>query len=136
MKHTRKITKLALAAAAALMLTVPAFATDYSFTTDAPQDYYGSTSYEDVYGSQYNYGGKNVVDFQIPELEYGVQSTTMIGVMERTILPGLQQSVGTGGGGYGMMDVGGGGPITVLIEDTNDSSGTALSAGSGTAAYQ
>ena len=127
MKHMRKITNLALAAAAALMLTVPAFASDYSFTTDAPQDYYGSTSYEDVYGSQYNYGGKNVVDFQIPELEYGVQSTTMIGVMERTILPGLQQFVGTGGGGYGTAD-GGGGPITVLIEDTNGSSGTVMSA--------
>jgi len=88
-------------------------AADYSFTTDAPRDYYKSTNYEDVYGSQYNYGGKNMVDYQIPELEYGVQSTTMTGVMERTILPGLQQTVGTGGGGYG---VSGGGPITVLAE--------------------
>ena len=42
-----------------------AMAADYSFTTDAPQDYYGDTSYEDIYGSQYNYGGPNVVDFQI-----------------------------------------------------------------------
>ena len=93
-----------------------AMAADYSFTTDVPQDYYGDTSYEDVYGSQYNYGGPNVVDYHIPELEYGVQSTTMTGVMERTILPGLQQTVGTGGGGYGVAD--GNGPITVLIEDT------------------
>lgn len=114
MKHThiRKFAGLMLSVAAALTMAVPAFASDYSFTTTAPQDYYGSTSYEDVYGSQYNYGGKNVVDYQIPELEYGVQSTTMTGVMERTILPGLQQSVGTGGG-YG---VAGGGPITVLVE--------------------
>ena len=67
-----------------------AMAADYSFTTDAPQDYYGDTSYEDIYGSQYNYGGPNVVDFQIPELEYGLQSTTMTGVMEWTMLPGLQ----------------------------------------------
>mgnify|MGYP001152114425 CR=1 FL=1 len=52
-----------------------AMAADYSFTTDAPQDYYGDTSYEDIYGSQYNYGGPNVVDFQIPELEYGILST-------------------------------------------------------------
>ena len=29
-----------------------AMAADYSFTTDAPQDYYGDTSYEDIYGSQ------------------------------------------------------------------------------------
>ena len=123
MKHIRKIAGLMLSAAAALSLTVPAFASDYSFTTEAPQDYYKSTSYEDVYGSQYNYGGRNVVDYQIPELEYGRPSTTMTGVMERTILPGLQQTVATGGGGYGVS--GGGGPITVLVEaGTPGSAGT------------
>ena len=68
MKHIRKIAGLMLSLAAALTMAVPAFASDYSFTTDAPQDYYGSTSYEDVYGSQYNYGGRNVVDYQVPEL--------------------------------------------------------------------
>ncbi len=52
------------------------------------------------------------MDYQVPELEYGVQSTTMTGVMEQTVLPGLQQAVGTGGN-YG---VSGGGPITVLTE--------------------
>ena len=124
MKHIRKIAGLMLSLTAALSLTVPAFASDYSFTTDAPQDFYGSTSYEDVYGSQYNYGGKNVVDYQVPELEYGVQSTTMTGVMERTILPGLQQTVGTGGGGYGVA--GGGGPITVLVEGTGAGGSTSV----------
>ncbi len=93
MKHINKIAALALSAVAALSMTAPAFAADYSYTTKAPQDYYGSTSYEDVYGSQYNYGGRNVVDYDVPELEYGLQSTTMTGVMERTILPGLQQVV-------------------------------------------
>ena len=111
----RILTKFLLTAAMLSTLVVSANAADYSFTTDAPQDYYNSTSYEDTYGSQYNYGGKNVVDYQVPELEYGVQSTTMTGVMERTILPGLQQTVATGGGGYG---VAGGGPITVLTEAT------------------
>ena len=113
-----------LALSALLMMALPstALATDYSFTTTAPQDYYKSTSYEDIYGSQYNYGGKNVVDYQIPELEYGLQSTTMTGVMERTILPGLQQNVATGGGSYGVS--GGGGPITVLVEA--GSAGTAV----------
>ena len=38
----------------------------------------------------------------------------MTGVMERTMLPGLQQTMATGGGGYGVS--GGGGPITVLVE--------------------
>ena len=115
MKHIKMFAGLMLSAVAALCMSVPAFASDYSFTTDAPQDYYKSTSYEDVYGSQYNYGGRNVVDYQVPELEYGVQSTTMTGVMERTMLPGLKQTVATGGGGYG---VAGGGPITVLTEAT------------------
>ena len=114
MRHIGRIAGLMLSVAAALSMTVPAFALDYSFITEAPQDYYGSTSYEDIYGSQYNYGGKNAADYQAPELEYGVQSTTMTGVMERTILPGLQQTVGTGVGGYGIA--GGGGPVTVLTE--------------------
>lgn len=121
MKHNQKIAGLMLSVVAALSMTVPAFASDYSFTTTAPQDYYGSTSYEDVYGSQYNYGGKNVVDYQTPELEYGVQSTTMTGVMERVTLPGLQPSAATGGGGYG---VAGGGPITILNEATGTGGST------------
>ena len=114
MKRKNILTRAVLPALALLALSPSAYAAaDYSFETTAPQDYYKSTSYEDVYGSQYNYGGRNVVDYQIPELEYGIQSTTMTGVMERTILPGLQQTVATGGGGYG---VSGGGPITVLVE--------------------
>ena len=81
-----------------------AMAADYSFTTDAPQDYYGDTSYEAIYGSQYNYGGPNVVDFQVPELEYGILSITQTGIMEPSILRGLQPSVATmeGEGGYGI----------------------------------
>lgn len=114
MKPWKILSKAILPILALLVLAPSAHAAaDYSFETAAPQDYYKSTSYEDVYGSQYNYGGKNVVDYQIPELEYGVQSTTMTGVMERTTLPNLQQTVATGGGGYG---VNGGGPITVLVE--------------------
>ena len=116
MIRSRRLVSLILAVGVALSLTARAFASDYSFTTSAPQDYYGSTSYEDVYGSQYNYGGRNVVDYDVPELEYGIQSTTMTGVMERTILPGLQQVVATadGSGGYGVGG-GNGGPITELI---------------------
>ena len=33
--------------------------------------------------------------YEVPELEYGRMSTTMTGVMERTILPGLQGAVST-----------------------------------------
>ncbi|NBI11821.1 class D sortase [Colidextribacter sp. OB.20] len=114
MKKLNILTRAVLPALALLALAPSAYAAaDYSFETTAPQDYYKSTSYEDIYGSQYNYGGRNVVDYQVPELEYGRPSTTMTGVMERTILPGLQQSVATGGGGYGIS---GGGPVTDLAE--------------------
>lgn len=121
MKWNRWIAGLALSAA---LLALPAQAMDYNFSSAAPQDFYKSGSYEDVYGSQYNYGGKNVVDYQIPELEYGIISTTQTGVMERTILPGLQAAVatenGVGGSGYG---VSGGGPITVLTEAGSSAGG-------------
>ncbi len=100
-------------AAALFALPSTAQAVDYNFGTQAPSDYYGSTSYEDVYGSRYNYGGPNVVDYQVPELEYGVLSTTQTGIMEKALLPGLQQTVatGTGGGGYGIS--GGGTAVTL-----------------------
>ena len=125
MKHIGKILGTALSAVAALSLTVPAFALDYSFTSTAPQDYYGSTSYEEVYGSQYNYGGRNVVDYNIPDLGYGRPSTTQTGVMERTILPGLQQVVASADGGYGLGGASGGGPITELVEDDGTGTGSA-----------
>nr|WP_326184414.1 class D sortase [uncultured Oscillibacter sp.] len=108
----RKLLSTLMATMAMLSVsTVGASAADYSFSTDAPADYYGSTSYEEVYGSQYNYGGPNVVDYQIPELEYGNSSTTQIGVMEKIPLPGLQQSVysSAGGGSYGITDSAGAG---------------------------
>ena len=128
MNKMRNFLSLALAAGAALSL---AFASDYSFTTDAPRDYYNSTSYEDVYGSQYNYGGRNAVDYDIPELEYGRPSTTMTGVMERTILPGLQQVVAStddSGYGLGSGNGGGGGPLTELVMDTGTGAGSGSNA--------
>lgn len=95
---------LALSVLASL-LTISASAAEYTFTTEAPADYYAGTSYEEVYGSQYNYGGHNVVDYQTPELPYGSFSTTQAGVMEKIPLPGLQQSVSTTvQGGYGVTD--------------------------------
>ncbi len=80
---------LPLLVAGLLLMSTPAFAADYNFETTAPQDYYGSTSYETVYGAQYNYGGINAVDFLDPlaegapvstitsggSLEYGIQAS-------------------------------------------------------------
>ncbi len=71
-----------------MLMTTPAFAFDYSFETLSPEDYYANTSYEEVYGARYNYGGINAVDFLDPladgapqinvgggtSLEYGISS--------------------------------------------------------------
>lgn len=78
---------LLLSLAGLVLMTTPAFAADYSFETPSPKDYYGSTSYEEVYGARYNYGGINAVDFLDPladgapaistggsTLEYGISA--------------------------------------------------------------
>lgn len=108
MRRMKRIASMfLLTAAMCSMMAAGAQAADYSFQTDGTPEYYGSTSYEEVYGSQYNYGGTNIVDYQIPALEYGSFSTTQTGVMEKALLPGLQQSVYTAtasGGGYGVTD--------------------------------
>lgn len=84
----RKIHKICTLLMAVALFSTQAMASDYNFTTDAPQDYYGSTSYEDVYGAQYNYGGQNAVDFLDPlaesipiveaggAVQYGLTGTT------------------------------------------------------------
>lgn len=104
-KTKRIILGMAMAVGILMATTVCASAADYSFSTEAPDDYYGGTSYEEVYGSRYNYGGLNVVDFQEDAIPYGSPSTTQIGLMEKIPLPGLQAEVLTVGIGYG---VGGG----------------------------
>lgn len=104
----KKFFSLTLTLAAMLsVMAVSAQAADYSFETDGTPEYYPSSSYEDVYGSRYNYGGKNVVDYQIPELEYGQLSTTQTGVMEKIMLPGIQGISASGSGIYGISPGGG-----------------------------
>ena len=90
------LTASLLMAALTSLLTVGAQAADYSFQTDQTPDYYASTNYEEVYGSEYNYGRPNKVDYELPELLYGNLSTTQTGVMEKALLPGLQETVGGG----------------------------------------
>ncbi len=104
MNHFRRLTGLALTIITMAALSVGTFAADYSFKTGAGTEYYPATSYADTYGAAYNYGGPNPVDYQIPELPYGVSSTTQIGIMEKGYLPGLQQNVGTSiSGDYGIF---------------------------------
>ena len=84
----KRLRGLCLSLAGLMLMTTPALAADYNFETPAPKDFYGSTSYEEVYGAQYNYGGTNAVDFLDPladsapgisinsgsSLEYGINS--------------------------------------------------------------
>ena len=73
MKHIRAI---CFSLALLMLLSSQAMAADYSFETAAATDYYGSTSYEEVYGAQYNYGGQNAVDFLDP-LADGAPTTAL-----------------------------------------------------------
>ena len=136
----KKILSMTLLSAAMLsMLTVGAQAADYSFTTDGTPEYYDSTSYEEVYGSQYNYGGPNVVDYQIPELEYGSFSTTQTGIMEKARLPGLQEfnyTATTTSGGYGITSEGGVPGLSVILPgEAGSSTGSILPELSGVTKY-
>lgn len=85
-------------------MAVSASAADYTFGSVDTTDFYPSTSYEETYNSRYNYGGTNLVDYQIPELPYGVLSTTQTGIMEKRVFTNLQQSIGgvVGNGIYGV----------------------------------
>ena len=56
-------------------LVIPASAADYSFSTAPDPDYYKSTCYESCYDSAYSYGGLNEIDFDIPELKFGLSQT-------------------------------------------------------------
>lgn len=101
MKHLRPLISGALLLGMAVSAPLAAQAADFSISTNAPQAYYSSTSYEDVYDLQYNYGGVNMVDFLDAVLLYGNPSTTQIGMMEKVYLP--MEAVGVAGeGGYGI----------------------------------
>ena len=103
MKLIRRLAELALMLITMAALSVGAFAAEYCFETGAGTEYYPATSYGDTYGTAYNFGGPNPVDYQIPELPYGVSGTTQIGIMEKNYLPGLQQNAGTSiSGEYGI----------------------------------
>ena len=69
----------------ALGMASSASAADYSFETSANPVYYGSTNYEDLYDAGYNYGARNQIDYDIPEIQYGLSpvSYTHLDVYKR-----------------------------------------------------
>ena len=87
----------ALLIGAALATTAPqAGAISYSFDAPDSPEYYGSTNYADIYQAEYQYGSINAVDFDIPELPYGLYSNTSLGAMEKVPLPGNTGSPSAG----------------------------------------
>lgn len=59
--------------------TVSAHAADYDFMTGKDPQYYQSTSYEDHYNAEYNYAGENLIDYQIPEIPFGLSQKDLAG---------------------------------------------------------
>lgn len=94
MKIKRILAGVILASCLSASLATAAIAVDYSFDGVAGAEFYPDTSYESVYGSRYNYGGINVVDYQIQALPYGRLDSTRIGVMEKIWFPGQIASSG------------------------------------------
>ena len=68
----KKLIMLCLSIGLMAALAANASAADYTFRTVPETDYYKSTDYVDLYDSEYNYGGRNVIDFDIPEIRYGL----------------------------------------------------------------
>lgn len=88
MRIKRTLGKIAVLSCLSVCLTVGASAADYTVSGATGAEFYPTTSYESVYGTKYNYGGANLVDYQIPDLPYGRSDNTSIGVMEKVRLPG------------------------------------------------
>lgn len=112
MKWKQLLSCIALGAGLLSALTAGASATGLEYGFDGAQgaEYAPSTSYENTYGGAYNYGGRNVVDDQRPELPYGTVSSTSIGVMEKAQYPAGVISSGTfdNASGYGLSPAVGG----------------------------
>ena len=85
----RAISAILIVAALSAALTVSAGAVDYNFTAKNNDDFYRSTNYEDVYGSQYNYGGQNVVDFYDTSLLPGFLMLTPQTASPDYLIPGI-----------------------------------------------
>lgn len=95
-------------------------AAEYSFDGCDSADYYTSTTYEQVYGFHYIYGGINASDFQTPQLPYGAQANTQTGIMEKVLLPRpYQKTVLDDSGGYGISS---GSPAVIAVSQESSPS--------------
>ena len=80
-------------------MAVSANAADYTFKTDPNPEYYKSTNYEELYDAGYNYGGQNQIDFNIPELKYGLSQEFLETSLNNPYLSsGVQYGIGGSSG--------------------------------------
>ena len=92
MKLKRLIFSMSAVFCLTLSMTVCANALEYNVDSVENAEYYPATDYDTVYGAQYSYGETNAIDFDIPNLPYGVSSNASIGPMEKAHLPGMNLS--------------------------------------------
>lgn len=99
----------------ALGLMNSANAADYTFKTDPNPDYYKSTSYEDLYDAQYRFGARNQIDYDIPEIKYGLAQEFLETSLNNPYLSGgIQYGLGgnSGTSTYPDMDYSSSGSIS------------------------
>ncbi len=93
-------------------LCMSANAADYEFTTAGDTEYYGSTEYESYYDSSYNYGGMNEIDYDIPEIRYGLAQEFLESSLYNPYMgPGVQYGFSYSGGSQT-----GGGSVSYPVE--------------------
>lgn len=90
MKLNRLLT-LCCALSMALGMVTFASAADYSFKTSPDPVYYGSTNYEDLYDAEYRYGSRNQIDYDIPEIQYGLSQEFLESSLNNPYLNGNTQ---------------------------------------------
>ena len=90
MKLKRLLT-LCCALSMALGMVTFVSAADYSFKTSPDPVYYGSTNYEDLYDAEYRYGSRNQVDYDIPEIQYGLSQEFLESSLNNPYLNGNTQ---------------------------------------------
>ena len=80
--------------------------------------YYGSTNYEDLYDAGYNYGARNQIDYDIPEIQYGLSQEFLETSLNNPYLSsGIQ---------YGLS----GGSATTVYPESDFSNSSIISGGS------
>ena len=106
----KKLVTLCAALIALMSMAVSASAADYTFETAGVTDYYSSTNYEDLSDAAYRYGETNQIDFDIPELKYGLSQQFLEQSMDSPYLPSGTQyglsgsSTVVESGGYPVLD--------------------------------